>query len=228
MIYPWHAEYLDRVGLKIITPPTSEQITLEQARLHLRIDAYNSPPEHADDQWILDNIPSAREWCEDFTGRALAPQTLELAIGRFPGTLDGYGTLLSPGPTIQLPMSPVTGITSLTYLDSAGVTQTIAASNYALDSYSQPPRLYGAYGTSWPSTQSIQNAVVVRYTAGYSIPGDSPQDFPLPASIRSAMLLVLGHLYENRENSADVKMEEIPLGAQSLLGGRNRVELGFA
>jgi hypothetical protein len=57
------------------------------------------------------------------------------------------------------------------------------------------------------------------YSLADSYYGNSP-DEPLPASIKAAILLMLGHLYENREATImppSASMSELPLGVQSLL-----------
>lgn len=177
------------MGLKIITPPTTEQITLEEARLHLRVTPDDdSPPAHPDDPLILALVSAARDYCEQNLFRGIAPQIVELVLDCFP-----------PG-AIKLPMSPIVSILSVKYTDGNGVEQTLSSTGYVLDNYSEPGRLVPAVSTTWPATLSgAVNAVKVRYDCGYSLPLDSPNYHPLPASIRSTMLLLIGHWYENRE-----------------------------
>jgi uncharacterized phiE125 gp8 family phage protein len=237
----WFDAWLSRYSLRVVAQPTTEQITLEQARLHLRLDAYNSPPEHADDQELLDTIPTAREYCEMICGRSLAPQTLELALEAFP-PWGRYGratvyvpgfSMMSPAPVVSLPMTPIAGIVSVKYYDSDGTLTTMSPALYGFDT-SEPARLYSRDGAGvWPATQAVPNAVLIRYQAGFDVPGDSPNDRPLPARYRSAMLLMLGHLYENREatdSSARASgggIIEMPLGVRALLDP-DSARLGFA
>lgn len=192
---------------KIITPPTAEPITLEECRMHLRLVADGSPPEHEHDPMILSQLSAAREWAERFTGLSLAPQTLAIALDDFPCD------------ALKLPRGPVAAVLSVTYVDEDGAPRTLDPSAYQLDTFSEPPRLLSASGIDWPSTSATAlNPVVIRYEAGYSLPGDSPQLTPLlPASIRAALLLILGDLYENAEDSTERKLEHIPRGAEALL-----------
>lgn len=193
------------MGIKVITPPTAEQISLAEARLHLRLDDDGeSPAAHPDDTLLAWMIPSARQYCEGWTERALATQTLELALDEFPAA------------EIQIPRSPIQGIVSVKYMDGDGVEQTLAASAYTLDDYQEPGWVLPAVDTTWPATQAVVNAVKIRYLAGYSLP-NVVQTHPLPSAIKAAMLLVLGALYENREQSAAVQQHELPLGVFSLL-----------
>src|SRR5690348_12677399 len=131
-------------GTKIITPPTSEQISLEEARLQLSLtDDGNSPPSHPLDSLIADKIAAAREWCEEYTGRALAPQTVEIALDSFLGRCGETA--------IELPLPPVTSIASVKYIDADGEEQTMDAGDYVLDNYREPCCLMPAYGVTWPT-----------------------------------------------------------------------------
>jgi uncharacterized phiE125 gp8 family phage protein len=189
---------------KVLVQPTVEPITLEQARLHLRLDAYDSPPTHPDDTLIQALITASREWCEAFTGRSLAVKTLELALDCFPG--------VDP---ITLPGAPVHSISSFVYIDGDGVQQDLAG--YQFDTYTDPPRILPAVDTYWPATRSQMNALRIRYVAGFTLPEDSPDVEPLPKSLLAAMLLTLGHLYENREDTSIQELSPIPMGAQALM-----------
>jgi uncharacterized phiE125 gp8 family phage protein len=84
-------------------------------------------------------------------------------------------------------------VSSVLYLDSDGVEQTLNAASYKLDKITEPCRLVPAYGTTWPSTREEINAVSITYSCGYGAPE------AVPESIKRWMLLRLGALYENRE-----------------------------
>lgn len=161
------------MSLIIITPPATEPVSLAEARLHLKVDSTD------DDTLITALIVAAREQAEHRTGRAMITQTLEKVLDAFPAD-------------IELPMPPAISITSVKYLDTSGVEQTLASDQYSLDSDSEPGWLTPAYGVTWPATYSAPNAVRVRYTAGYGAASDVPQ------SIKSWMLLAIGTLYDHR------------------------------
>lgn len=209
-----------RYGLRVITPPEEEPIELEEAMVHLNIDLEDR---HAD-AWLNSNIRAARRFCEGYTARALAPQTLEVVYGaQSSGAVPTYWqpTMMSPlvdaDGVIVLPMGPVTSVESFKYLDSAGDLQTLATDQYVLDEWSRHACVYLASGGAWPTALAARNSIRIRYMAGYTFPDDSPSAYPLPDDLRTAMLLVLGHFFENRGNSAPVKIEEIPLGAKILM-----------
>lgn len=189
--------------IKVITAPTEEPVTPGEAKLHLRVDGTD------DDALITALIVAAREAAEHITGRALMPQTLELALDAFyefnrdhPGR-HAYRVIL--------PRPPVASITSVKYVDTTGTLQTLDPSAYVLDDYSEPARLVPAYGTCWPATRCQENAVLIQYEAGYADAASVPQQ------IKSWMLLRIGMLYENREGIvAGVPLAEMP-GVDRLL-----------
>lgn len=218
----------DEYGVRVVEEPTVEPISIEEARSHLRIHAFGSPDEHPDDGQIMNvYLPAAREWCEAYSGKFLAEQTVEMSMLAFP----------SRASTFYLPIGPVHSITSVVYLDVDGVETTMTeTTDYLTRIYNGRAAVYLPDDVQWPTTlpynrnwNAAEPTVFVRYVAGYTTL--SPDEFPLPRSARAAILLVLGHLYENRENSALLgrgdTLTEIPLGAQRLLD-KDRVRMGFA
>ncbi len=174
---------------KIITPP-SPVIGTEEAKLALRIDSAT------EDALIDANILTAMAWAQHQTGVAMGEQVVEIA-------LDGF-----PSGAIELELSPVTSIVSVTYADTSGAWQTLSPASYALDDYGSVHWLLPAAGSAWPDTYEAANVVKVRYVAGTQSP---------PPTARAAILLLVGHLYENRQEVADARLQRLPLGARSLL-----------
>ncbi len=211
---------LQRYNVRVIAEPTIdlEPISLVDAYRHLHIDTYGSPPASDHDAWLEEiGIPGARAWCEAYLGVSIAAQTLELATDQFPSS--DY---------IDLPFGPVQSIESVTYLDGAGVDTDFYVDEYQLDTYSDPHRLYLAYGSEWPSEyRSERNALRIRYVTGYSLSTDSPQIQVLPRRIRIGMLLMLDDLFRNRGNTTAIKLDELPIGIRSFLDW-DRVRVGFA
>lgn len=198
------------MAYKIITAATTEPISLAEARAHLRIEPFGSPEAHPDDAQVQQMISSAREWCEQYTGRALASQTIEMALDDFPEN------------EIELPLTPVTSITSVKYLDLSGVETTVSNSSYILDDYSKPNWLLLASGSAWPQTNEGANNVKIRMVAG-----NTSANIPKP--IVSAMLLIIGSMYENRQEdiaaTSRVTFNSLPFGVYNLLQPY-RLELG--
>lgn len=187
-----------------------EPITLAMAWHHLRIDTTDSPPASADDTWLETiGIPGARAWAEAYCGLTIAAKTLEYAGNGFPTTL-------------ELPFGPVRAVTSVVYVDADGATQTLDPVDYVVNPYAKPATIKPV--TSWPATKDQDRSVIVTYEAGYS--ADSPA-LPLPGNVLIGLLLMLGHLYENREDTSAVNLSIVPNGARTFLDGA-RQRFGFA
>lgn len=174
-----------RVTYKITVQPAAEPVTLSEAKLHLKMDDIS-----ADDTLITSLITAARQWCERYCNRAFIEQTITQVYDCFPAS----------GDVIRLAVSPVGSITSVQYTDDNGDAQTWDSSNYILDSYTEPCEMSEAYNQTFPNTQDIKNAVTVTYVAGY---GNAASDVPAP--IKQAMLLMIGHLYMHREDTVSEK-----------------------
>ena len=168
---------------KIITPVATEPITLTEVRQHLRL-----PDELAEDDLLLFLITTARNYCEDYTRRAFAEQTLELLLDRFP---------LS-GP-ITLPCPPLQNVSSITCTNSTGEEIIIPTSDYIVDADREPGQVVLQSGAAWPVfTPFPTSPIRIRFVAGYDM---------LPATLKQAMLLLIGHWYENREATGSAKDE---------------------
>lgn len=164
------------MSLILTSPPAIEPISLAVARQHCRIDGTD------DDDLLSIYITAARMQCEDLTSRALITQTWDQVLDAFPAE------------AIKLLKPPVLSVPSLTYVDAAGVTQTLASSLYALDAATPPSGwVLPADGSSWPDTDDVVNAVRLTLVCGYG-----PAAADVPAPLRSWMLLTLGYLYDQR------------------------------
>lgn len=180
-------------GLVLVTAPVVEPVTLTEAKDHMRVDA------STDDALIEALILAARERVETFTGRALVTQTWDW-------TLDCFE------PILIVPKPPLVSVTSITYVDSDGASQTLASTVYQVDIKTQPARIVEAYGQTWPTTREQLNAVTIRFVAGYGIAASH-----VPMALRQAALLLIGHWYREREDTARTELRQIPSGAEALM-----------
>jgi uncharacterized phiE125 gp8 family phage protein len=140
------------MALALVTAPAYEPISLVEAKLFLKVDTT------ADDPLIEDCIRAAREYGERFTQSAFIQQTWDDKRDGFPCGL------------IWLERPPVQSITSISYVDNNGDSQTWSSAEYRTDLLSSAikSRIEPAYGYSYPSTRGIINAVTVRQVCGYS------------------------------------------------------------
>ncbi len=177
----------------LVTPPAAEPVTLSEAKAHLRVTATD------DDSSITAQIAAARVWAEDFTQRALITQTWDLKLDAFADEM-------------EIPLPPLQSVTSVKYLDADGAEQTLAATEYTVDTAAERGLVRLAYGKAWPATRAQANAVTIRFVAGYA--GAAA----VPGTIKAACLLVIGELYARREDSiVGTIIEKVPLNAEYLL-----------
>lgn len=172
--------------LTLVTGPTSEPLTVDEARAHLR-----SPMD--DDQYVAALIPAAREIFENETGRQLMAATYRLYLDGFPRHRTTPIELLRP---------PLYEVVRVRYRSNGAW---VEWDEYLTDSFTgeapMPGVLYPMSGSSYPSTDAGPDTVEIEYTCGYV--GHDP-DYDLytkvPRSIRSTLLLMIGDLYEHRES----------------------------
>lgn len=172
-------------------------VDLLTAKLHLRVD-------HDDEDSLISSLlATAEAHVESVTGRTLLKRQHTLSLHTFHVRCDGL---------ILLPLPPLQSVDQIQYVDGNGDTRTLDPSAYQVDAYSTPARLLPAPGEYWPVVRTQFGAVTITYTAGY---GDSGDDVPEP--IRQAILLLLGHWFENREATGLGTMSPVPIAVDSLL-----------
>lgn len=158
-------------------------------------------PYSSDDTLLTALIQAAREYVEGYQNRALCPQTWELVLDNWP-----YGDCM------EIPKPPLQSVTDIKYKDNAGTESTWDSANYIVDPDSFLGRVAPGYGLNWP-TETLYPAggIRIRFVAGYTT---------VPQTTKQAMLLLIGHWYENREGVSEVSeksMQEIPFAVKALL-----------
>ncbi|MDB5847337.1 MAG: hypothetical protein JWP29_1089 [Rhodoferax sp.] len=171
-------------------------LTLPEMRAHLKLD----DPDQVNplDALIKARAGAACDFAQHYADRAIGLQMVEAAFPCFP--------LLALG----LPLSPVKVVSSVKYTDDGGTVQTCASGSYDVNDYGRKHSLVPAYGTTWPTARDAWDAVKVRYTCGY-------EAADLPDAVRSALLLILGHLHRNNQAVSALRLDEVPMGAVDLL-----------
>ena len=160
---------------EIVTRPTSEPLTLTEAKKHLEIAASDT----SHDEHVASLITQAREQWERDTDTACCTQTWRVKVGSWQ---DG----------IVLPKRPVSSITSIQYYDGANNLQTLSTLIYQLDAPKRQLKL--AYQQVLPATSARWDAWTITYVCGYSADG-----LYVPAVAKSAMKLLIGYMFENRD-----------------------------
>lgn len=193
---------------KVITPPTEEPLSLQEVKDHLRVDHVE------EDALIVGLTQAAREYVEGQTLRQLVTATLRATVDSFPHVQRSWSGWAPARGRIVLERAPVVSVTSITYVDTVGVTQTLATSEYVVHTPTsdEPAWIEPTYSSWWPSAREQSQAVVVTFVAGYGAASAVPRIF------KQAMLLLIGHWFENRETVVTGTIAtNIPMAAQALI-----------
>ena len=167
------------MAVNLITAPTEEALSIDDAKSFLGIEGTD------DDARIERLIVSARQAFEVFCNRALISSTWELVLDWFPCC------------DIRIPA--LVSVTSLKYLDTAAAEQTLAATYYRVTAAGTDGgigRVQLRYGQSWPSIYSEQDAVTLRYVAGWS---DADA---VPERVKDGMRAYVAEQYDGTDRSA--------------------------
>jgi len=156
--------------LRLVTPPTIEPVTLEEVKLHLRVDGTE------EDSLISALITAARQKAEEYTKRAFITQSWELALDSASGK-------------VYLPRPPVQAINEV-ILDG----EIVSTENYALVGqdvfYAKIPlnavnpaglviRYTSGYGnTATDVPQAIRQAIMMLVAHLYEHRGDEAEEIP--------------------------------------------------
>lgn len=183
-------------GWKVTTAAAEALISTADMKTYLKVE--NS----ADDTLIAALVSGATEHAQRYLSQAFVTQSITEKLDRF----DVY-PMYNEFAAIQLSVNPVQSITSITYVDSNGATQTLSSSLYVLDNYRKRAVIAPAYGQSWPSARTQVNAITVVYSAGYGASSAVPED------IKQAVRLAVSDAYENRTDS----VKQLPTASKWLL-----------
>lgn len=167
--------------LTLISAPAENVVSMSDIYDHLRVDVSGSPPEPEDAATITTYRDAAEAYFDGpggVLGRALVTQTWRLDLDGFPcGGRYVPGRGMVDERAIKIPLPPLQTVSSITYVDTNGDTQTLATSVYqVVNRQRQPSMIVEAYGQSWPSTRNVPDSVSVTFVAGYGAAADVPAD----------------------------------------------------
>lgn len=188
--------------LEITTPAVIDDDFLRLVYDHCKIEAGDPEDTYTDpgEEEILDLVDSYVEAAlgkiESASGRMLFKRTCRL-------TLDAFSR------TIALPASPVIGVTSVVYLDTAGEEQTLDAAAYALVDRLEWPKLIPAHGYTWPETWDFPGSVKITFDAGY---GEGMET--IPAQLRMATMQTVADWFRFAGNVATTSLAPLPADAR--------------
>jgi uncharacterized phiE125 gp8 family phage protein len=182
--------------LQLVTAPAQEPLTLPEVKAHLRV------LHDTEDDVIARYARAARIHIEATTGRAFVTQVWDFWLSAFPR-----------GWRIELPRPPLQTVTWVKYREPDGVEQTLDAAAYLVVTAGLIGRVELAPGAIWPATQRRDQAVNIRFVAGYGTTLDETQE-----DLRTAILLMTEHLYYNRGATTAENLKATPMSVDALLG----------
>lgn len=142
--------------IEVSTPAAQLPVSIEDAKAYCDYDDNDRNGQFA--SWIRAATAQVEGDCEV----ALCTQTCKLYL---PWFLD----------VMELRKPPVASVSSITYLDTSGATQTLSTSVYTTNIKRWPPRIRLTDGQTWPDTKDYtDNVVTVTFVAGYGDSDDVP------------------------------------------------------
>ncbi len=211
--------------LTLVTAPTDDPLTLEEVKVHLRVT-------HGDEDVLIATLSqAAAHTVEQRIERQLLTATWKLELDCFPAwepywdaRWGGWGR---PG-IIEVPRPPLQSVTSIKYLDTAGVEQTWPGTDYVVQQpsgpYASAGRIMPAVGKAYPDTAPLPGAVRIEFVAGYGA-----TEVAVPVGLKQAMLMYVGNWYEHREASVVGQTSNtIESGVEALLAPFTRWRVAFA
>jgi uncharacterized phiE125 gp8 family phage protein len=180
--------------------PPGEAISLAEAKAYLKIE------DEAEDGLVEALIVAARLHCEAVAGIALMSQSWRLVLDDLPG--DGV---------IALPVTPFQSLSAITVFDEDGDPQELVTAGVL----EGPDRLVVPRALFAGVKRRGRQGVEIDYVAGF---GDEPED--VPAGLRQALMVLVGHWYENRTAVVVAGSGAlVPLGFDALVAPFRRVRL---
>lgn len=211
------------MAIKLKTAPTTEPISLAEAKVWLRIT------DSVDDAIIGAMIASARRACEEYTGRALVTQTWTLWLDQFPcreslgSPLAGWyeapaNHVIHVKRTIDIPRPPLQSVTFLKTYDIYHVASVFSASNYLIDTDREPGRLALNLGALWPVGLRYYKAIEIEFVAGYGTASTVPEDLKMGMyQLLKAMFAAKSRLFESDNEVAGIEMLTTTVGLPSFI-----------
>jgi uncharacterized phiE125 gp8 family phage protein len=181
------------LGLRQTTAPTTEPVTLAEAKARLRVSGTD------EDGDILALIAEAVRAAEGECGRQFCAAAYTLYLDDFPRGADD---------AIRLPRPPAQSVTSVQYYAEDGTLTTLDTADYIVAVGSDPGRVVPAVDEYWPAVQTRPEAVRVVYVAGYGAAS------AVPRQAKAAVLEILAHRWKTR---GDESAAGIPPVARRLL-----------
>ena len=162
--------------IEVVTEPTWEPVTLDEAKLFARVDIND------DDALITALIVAARHEAEVECHRTISQKTMAIKLPRF-------------CTIFNLALPPIISVSSIKYYDTSNDLQTVSTDDYQSYVHKDGGVIMLKEGASWPSSvYDRPDAVIVTYVAGYASAS------VVPENIKTYIKIMVSTMYDVRES----------------------------
>lgn len=172
-------------------------VTLAEVQQHLRLGTLDA----AEQAEIELMISTATELAESFCNRPWTSGSQTIHFDSFPSSETGFFAV----------HGDIQSITTLHYYSTEHVQAPFI--HFRFINLGGKSKIYPAFGYQWPTNGSgLPGSVEITYVGG--------DEASVPSSVKSAILLMVGDLYENRENTvidSGISTVKMSMTAEKLL-----------
>lgn len=190
-----------------VTAPEVEAIGVDEVKEYLEIF-------HSDRDDLIGTligaVTSYLDGPSGILGRVICEQVWALELTQWPAV------------RLALPVEPLTSVV-VSYIDAEGAEQTLPSSAYQviglgdLGQVSTRPELIWEANASLPPLGAGMFPVTVTMTGGAATAG------AVPKGLRTAMIMLAGHWFDNRPAVTGASMSEVPMTISTLLARYRRM-----
>ena len=179
-----------------VTAPSALPISVAEAKAQMRVEGN-------DEDTIIERLINA----------AVAFVDVQGVLG-FAMITQTWGQWVGPNPgTVMLSLGPVQSVSAIKYYDINGTLQTATLANFNVFGTPNRITISPKTGYAWPVTQTRDDAIKIEYVIGYGATSAS-----VPQTVRHALMMLVAHWYENRENELIGTISKtLPFGFDDIL-----------
>jgi uncharacterized phiE125 gp8 family phage protein len=164
------------MSLCLLSPPSTEPVTLADLKTHLKIDTGD------EDGLLTTLITAARARAEWHTGRAFITQSWVLRLDHWP-----------KNNIAEIPLPPLQSVSTIAVTTGDNLRALLASSDYRVDTASEPGRVILPKP---PPNLRAQDCLEISFLAGYGAAA--------PASVAEAILQIAAELYTYRGDQSAI------------------------
>lgn len=184
-------------AIELVIADHPEPVTLAEIKNHCRVDSTS------DDDKLTSYVTAARSQIEAMTGLRLLTKTQTIYV-------DSFEELAF------LPVAPVQSVTSISYVDTDGASQTLSTDVYEarLNDYLRPSIVL-KYNQTWPTIR-LGSRITVVIATGYGDRAD------VPTPLIHAIKMLAAYWYAMAEAASDEPTTQVPMAVDYLIENYRR------